>query len=1076
MTGWGEAVDDDRDVTPEVAQLTVGASLVPDGSPGAGSGQLHGNASVGHYTLLELLGHGGMGEVHRAWDRRLSRTVALKFVRGADPDRVMRFLQEARMQARIDHPNVCAVYEVGHAEGRDYIAMQLIEGQRLDQAAAGLSLPERVQLMREVASAMHEAHRLGVIHRDLKPGNILVRRQEDGRCAPVVMDFGLAHEPSLEQGLTRSGAVMGTPAYMSPEQARGETRAVDRRSDVYCLGATLHELLTGAPPFSDKTLVGTLNKVLHEEAPPVRTLVPHLPGDLEVIVLKCLSKDPGQRYPSARALAEDLGRYIDGEPILGQRPGPLSRLWRRARKHRTLVASSAVSLSLILVLSGLGITSRWDARQARLQSEGRARMAEQLGQQVKDLEWFLRFAYTAPLHDTRREQQLVRERMARIAAWRHTLGAPGDALVQYALGRGHLAMQELEQAHTALTRARQLGLDSPELHHALGRGLGERYHQEMEAARHGGDPAWVAARQRALEEQYLRPALQSLERSQMLELESPQYLEGLIAFYRHDYDAAARAAALAETQAPWLYEARKLAGDVAHARAMEQLERGNYDAARSGLHEARRLHERAVELGRSDARSYEALAEVGLQEAELDRREGRSPGASLERALSAAEQGLQAAPSRGAGYTRKAFILLNRYRAANPGGEEVDPKRLLTDCIATASRAVELSPLDVQAHDILGVGYFFRGLQASWEGGDPEPSWREAISRLGRALELQPQYPWGLNDLSLVHRWRGNRQRERGEDPSTSYAEAERLLRLAVRYDPKYVFGYSNLAELYNAMAAHRLARGIDPEPEVRKAIAAGEAVLAINGNYHSAMNKLGLSELLRVEYLVASAADARAPLARAARWFERSLGINPTFARTHFFLATGHLFAATQAVVEGRAPDVALEAGRHALRDATLGDASCADCQVLSARLALVEATWVRRNGGSGLRLLQLARAEARRAVEIQPYNESHQELARACLRLAEAVSPREAPGFISEGLAQVDRALTLDPKLASAHAVRGGLLLLQARLARAEAARAEHLRQARESLVKALVFNPLLRREYAEALREAGLSPAPG
>ncbi|WP_257978931.1 serine/threonine-protein kinase [Corallococcus exiguus] len=1065
-------MDDDREDVPEAAQPTVELSI----APGAGATGLLGDSSVGHYTLLALLGRGGMGEVHKAWDRRLSRTVALKFVRGADPDRVMRFLQEARAQARIDHPNVCAVYEVGHAEGRDYIAMQLIEGQRLDHVAGGLSLPEKVQLMREVAAAMHEAHRLGVIHRDLKPGNILVRRQEDGRCVPVVMDFGLAHESGLEQGLTRSGAVMGTPAYMSPEQAQGETRAVDRRSDVYGLGATLHELLAGAPPFSDKTLLGTLNKVLHEEAPPLRTLVPHLPGDLEVIVLKCLSKDPEQRYPSARALAEDLGRYIDGEPILGQRPGLLLRLWRRARKHRTLVAVSAVSLSSILVLSALGVTSSLEARHARLQSEGRARMAEQLGQQVKDLEWFLRMAYTAPLHDTRREQQLVRERMARIASWGHTLGAPGDALVQYALGRGHLALHELEQAHEALTRARQKGLDSPELHHALGRVLGERYHQAMEEARRGGDPTWVAVRQRAVEEQYLQPALQSLEHSRVLELESPRYLEGLIAFYRRDYDAASRAAMLAEAEAPWLYEARKLAGDVAHARAMEQLERGEYDAARSGLREARRLHERAVELGRSDARSYEALAEVGLQEAELDRRQGQSPHLSLEKALAAAEQGIQAAPSRGAGYTRKAFILINRYRAANPGGEGLDPKRILTDCLATASRAVELSPRDIQAHDILGVGYFFQGLQASWEGRDPEPAWDEAISRLGRALELQPQYPWGLNDLSLVHRWRGNRQRERGEDPSASYAEAERLLRLAVRYDPKYVFGYSNLAELYNAMAAQGLARGLDPEPEVRKAIAAGEAALAINGNFHSALNKLGLSELLRVEYLVASGADARASLERASGWFERSLAINPTFGRTHFFLAMEHLFSATQAVGEDRDPGAALQEGQRALAAASRGDARCADCQVLRTRLALVEADWARRSGRPGLRHLQLARAEARRAVEIHPYNESHQVLASACLRLAQAVSPSEAPGFISEGLAQVELALTLDPKLASAHAVRGGLRLLQARLASGAQARAEWLRQARESLSRALELQPLLRREYEEALREAGLNPARG
>ncbi|HZI16146.1 MAG TPA: protein kinase, partial [Myxococcus sp.] len=565
------------------------------------------------YELGALLGRGGMGEVYEAKDRRLGRTVALKLVRGADPERVMRFLQEAKAQARIDHPHVCKVYEVGHVDGRDYIAMQFIGGSRLDKAAQGMSLPEKVQAMREVAAAMHEAHRLGVIHRDLKPANILVERHEDGRLFPVVTDFGLAHEASFEHGLTRSGAVLGTPAYMAPEQARGDTRAIDRRSDVYGLGATLYELLTGEPPFSDATVLGTLSKVLHEDPVPPRSRVPHLPADLETIVLKCLSKDPDGRYASARALAEDLGRYMDGEPILGRRTPLLERLRRKARKHRALVAVSAVSLVSILVLSGVGARSWLQARATQQQSEGRARLAGQLGQQVKDLEWLLRAATLAPPHDTTREQGLVREHMAKLSAQPHGLGPQGDALVHYALGRGHLALQELDRAYEALTRAQALGLDSPELHHALGRVQGEQYRRALEHARRSGGPEWVASQQRELEARYLQPALQALERSRGQELESPELLEGLIALYRGQHDEAARSATLAMERAPWLFEPRKLAGDVAQARAMALLERGEYEAARTGFAEAERLYGKAAELGRSDARAYEALAETWLQ-------------------------------------------------------------------------------------------------------------------------------------------------------------------------------------------------------------------------------------------------------------------------------------------------------------------------------------------------------------------------------------------------------------------------------------------------------------------------------
>ncbi|MCU0687646.1 MAG: serine/threonine protein kinase, partial [Polyangiaceae bacterium] len=313
------------------------------------------------YEVGSLLGRGGMGEVYEARDRRLGRAVALKFIRGADPDRVMRFLQEARAQARIDHPSVCKVYEVGEIGGKAYIAMQLVRGQRLDEAAAEMPLPAKVQALREVAEAVHEAHRLGVVHRDLKPSNVMLSRADDGHVLPIVMDFGLAYEIEQGHGLTVMGALLGTPAYMAPEQARGEVRNVDQRSDVYSLGATLYELLAGVAPFTGASTASTLFQVLHEEPPPLRARAPQLPADLETITLKCLSKEPARRYPSARALADDLGRYLDGEPILGRRPGLLERLGRRAKKNRALTAVATISLSLTLSLGAFGLRSRLEA-------------------------------------------------------------------------------------------------------------------------------------------------------------------------------------------------------------------------------------------------------------------------------------------------------------------------------------------------------------------------------------------------------------------------------------------------------------------------------------------------------------------------------------------------------------------------------------------------------------------------------------------------------------------------------------------------------------------------------------------
>jgi serine/threonine-protein kinase len=492
------------------------------------------------YEIGRLLGQGGMGAVYEARDLRLGRVVALKFIRGGDPRLSMRFLREARAQAQIDHPNICKVFEIGEVEGRCYIAMQLVDGPRLGAVAGRLALHEKVRIVRDVALGLHESHILGVLHRDVKPANILVEISEDGRLHPVVTDFGLARQETEEAGLTESGAILGTPSYMSPEQARGGARSVDRRADVYSLGATLYELLIGAPPFAGSA-VDILVRVLNEDPRLLRTLDPSVPEDLEVIVAKCLSKEPADRYDSARALAEDLDRYIRGEPILGRRPTLAYRLLKKARRHRALVLTAMLSLLAVLVAAGLGIRARVLARRQASDLEEQARRGRELVADVKDMEWFLRNAQLLPRHDLTREQSLVRERMERIAESARS-GRVANSLVSYALGRGHLALNEDTQARVRFDEAMANGLDSPELHYARGLALGRLYQRALAEARRAGEGAWLARRVAELDAEYLAPALRSLEKSRGLELDSVSYLEGLIAFYRKDYDTASRLA------------------------------------------------------------------------------------------------------------------------------------------------------------------------------------------------------------------------------------------------------------------------------------------------------------------------------------------------------------------------------------------------------------------------------------------------------------------------------------------------------------------------------------------------------
>ncbi|HJZ10512.1 MAG TPA: serine/threonine-protein kinase, partial [Acidobacteriota bacterium] len=251
------------------------AASIPSSDRDASSG-----TSFGRFRDLEFLGKGGMAKVYRAYDPSLERSIALKFISGEQTELIPRFLLEAKAQARIDHKHVCKVYEVGEAESGPYIVMQLIRGNTLLQVMDELTQEQKLKLMKEVAEAVHAAHREGLIHRDLKPSNIMVERDDQGEWIPYVLDFGLARELT-DKGLTATGTILGSPWYMSPEQARGEIRTLDRRTDVYSLGVTLYQLLTGKFPFEAESAVEVLMKLLNEESVPVRRWNSRLPADLQ---------------------------------------------------------------------------------------------------------------------------------------------------------------------------------------------------------------------------------------------------------------------------------------------------------------------------------------------------------------------------------------------------------------------------------------------------------------------------------------------------------------------------------------------------------------------------------------------------------------------------------------------------------------------------------------------------------------------------------------------------------------------------------------------------------------------------
>jgi serine/threonine protein kinase/WD40 repeat protein len=359
---------------------------------------------VGEYDILAEVGRGGMGVVYKARHRGLQRLVALKMVLAgefASPAQERRFRLEAELAARVQHPNIVHVYEIGTHQGVPFLAQEWVEGGSLAQRLDGnpWSAAEAARLIETLARAIHAAHSQGVIHRDLKPANILLsgewrvasgegRTEEASSLAtrhsplatfvPRITDFGLAKSLDAPGGPTTAGDILGTPNYMAPEQALGDTRNVGPGADIYALGAILYELLTGRAPFQAGSVLATLEQVRTQDPMPPRLLRPRTSRDLETICLRCLRKQPGQRYPTAAALADDLQRFLEGKPIAARPVGPVELVWRWARRNPGVAMLLACVVVLLVggsVLSTwFGLVARQQARAARYQ-EGQANLA-----------------------------------------------------------------------------------------------------------------------------------------------------------------------------------------------------------------------------------------------------------------------------------------------------------------------------------------------------------------------------------------------------------------------------------------------------------------------------------------------------------------------------------------------------------------------------------------------------------------------------------------------------------------------------------------------------------------------------
>ncbi|XXT25280.1 serine/threonine-protein kinase [Sorangium sp. So ce429] len=1029
---------------------------------------------------FHLLGRGGMGVVYRAWDLRLGRRVAIKLVSsGAQIDGS--FLREARSQARLRHENVCEVYEAGVADRVPFIVMRYIEGRSLQEARGDLTLEEKVRVTRTIAAALHEAHRLGLVHRDVKPSNILLERGEDGAYRPYLMDFGIARDVG-ESGLTLTGgALAGTPAYMAPEQAAGMVRSLDRRTDVYGLGATLHALLAGRPPFVGGAVMDVLRQVLEAEPPPLRTVDRDIPQDLEAVVLRCLEKEPGARYESARALGEDLQRFLDGDPVLARRASLGRRLARQARRHRAAVLGAAALLLAALVVAGLFVRSRRAAaEQATLARE----LGETVGETVKEMELFLRGAHGMPLHDVERERDVVRARLKAVEARMATAGALGRGPGEYALGRGLLALQEPRAALEHLREAERAGYRSPGLDYAAGAALSELYRRGLEETRRIHDKAQREARVAALEAEYRAPAAAHLRAALGGAIEAPAYVEGLLALAEGRHDEALEKARAAFAEAPWLHEAKKLEGDVLFAMGSRYRHDAAFDFDKMKAHfdRAAEAYRIAADHGRSDPSVYAGECELWTQtmNAAGKRRDSMRP--SFERAREACGRALAASPRSPEAHVKLAWVHSSFawwVASRMPPGE--DAGAVLREATARAEEALATSPDDAMARYVAAAVFRARAYHADLTGREQGEALERAIQGYEAALQREPDFAWALHELCGVLAERGRYESLRGLDPTGSLERARARCDSVLALDPGFASARTSRLITGVYEAEHLARAGRSPEEVVQRTHGVIDAIRQKDPSWTGAPYwRLWLDHTLAL-YALDAGADPGPAFARVqASAREMAPGVAGYPESLRAMLA---MLEARVRMARGEDPSPAIQVVRETL-DRSLSETPWDVWdRVQRAEAELLAFRW-----GAQRRRPDAARLDAA-LVPLRPLllgepladpplyavlAEIHE--ARAALR---TVGRRQdGPDDIAEGLRHAGAALGLNPRYDRALAAQGALFRLRAAAAPDAAARRQETLREVAALEAAIHANPLRARtlgaRLAEARRLTGETPA--
>ncbi len=1026
-------------------------TMVAGESPAAAVESMAAGSRLGRYEIREELGRGGMGIVYLAWDTQLKREVALKLLAsggGLLLEQVKRFHREAEAAARLSHPHIVATYDVGVADGHHFFTMEVITGGSVSdrlRTEKRLRPHEAMRFVLEAADGVHHAHGLGIVHRDLKPENLLL----DGSGKVKVSDFGLARilsEPGLER-LTRTGAVMGTPTHMAPEQAEGDVGAIDARTDVYSLGSILYELTTGRTPYSGTSPMEILfHKVARDPIPP-RRLDPDLAPDVETIIRKAMEREPAARYASARALADDLGRCLEGKVILARPASGLYRAWKWTSRNRLATAAlAAAGLALMISSVWMSVESgrRAAAQQEREESERRAaelrKRAEESRRSVIEQLRTVSAVSLAAVLELRREG---------ILRGRDTFAAHLTAAFERAsreapeLAEPHFHMARLKRAmlewDAALGFAREALAREPD--HVLA-----RYEHALLSARR------LTIRIAALREAWMRR-------------------EGARLVAGGHLQTGGLAAGEVRTPPP----ASEFIGEDAEARALRQsidadvaeLERssGTGDALPAGRLDAIRgltilyAAPSADDLAAARGHLERALAaEPRLEEAieglaQLELALGNPEGA-----IAAFTRGLESDRGYLPHWLGRAGAHLTRSERRSGAGE--DPRDACRLSIADYGRALEFDAGLAEAWIGRASAWINLAVAVEERGEDPSECHVRAEEDLCRAVELESGAAGPYIRRALARANAAGSQQRRGGVPEPLYAKALEDYDRAAELAPDVVETFLGRAGVRLNWGNHAGARGLDPREFYQAADADFARALELSPAAADTWIHRGL---LRINWGVADrqrGVDPEARYASAQADLDRALQLAPSSWLA--WLRRGMLAANLALHREDRGRD-ARDTFAAGLRDLTRAvdlNPTAVEAWVRRGMLLLNWGAIQRARGGDPTELYRRAEADFEQTIARNPQSTEgwvHRGLVRANLGLYREIRGEDPTPLYAQAEEDYGRALEINPRSADLWKRRGALRMnwgafLSARNRDPE----ERFRAATADLETALQHNP--------------------